>query len=591
MYPIDNTYLDKTSPELQFGTILEPIQLNQEPLISSVVVVPVKITAWQTQNEMDFTVIALDYGGKCIDSSANVNPELYCGKIQQGVDIPLKMIQYHPSDTFCGRLNKLGTLLNGKLYQHQNLERHTKGRGLSLLPTPMTMTKPANAQYSRPGLDRLESRLRILLPTPLARDGKHNKQGNHPDSMYANLGKKLEPLISKGFVSHPNLREWMMGVPQDSTLLVDPAGGKLTPLREKYQPQLESHETVQNELLYLETAVRHSNQQSVGNISTTYLVKKDMQTLNLKTPTQDKLLMTTTALQSIRTDARPFVKWCGGKKALIPQIQPLLPDIITKYCEPFIGGGAMLYHILANYHPTEVLINDINPDLSLAYKIIRDYPLELIDRLQLLQTEYIELVEDDRRDYFHMIRDLFNKRARLTNYAEKSDRTLERAAQFIFINKSCFNGLWRVRKSDGGVNSPFGAYNSPKICDDTNLMAVSKSLQNTDIRCGSYANCADFIDSDTFVYLDPPYTPVSATSNFVGYSKNGWSFKDNADLQAWLIGLDDIETKVMLSSSDCDVWLALKLLKWEFNIVRARRSINSDGAKRGEVNELVIRNY
>lgn len=314
---------------------------------------------------------------------------------------------------------------------------------------------------------------------------------------------------------------------------------------------------------------------------------------------KDKFVITSKPLQVVT--AKPFLKWAGGKQSLLDHLSSLLPKDITSYCEPFVGGGAMLFHLLTHHKCDRVMINDLNHDLILTYKVVRDHVTTLIAELSDLQSEYHKLeTEDEKRSHFELIRSQFNLSAKGTHYSlygivkTLDQRFVTRAAQVIYLNKTCFNGLWRVRKSDGGFNTSFGKYVNPKICDAENLRAVSHLLQGVEMTCGSFENLK--IDSDTFVYLDPPYLPVSDTSNFTGYSADGWGIEDAKRLKDWMLNLSIPDpmmdyTKIMLSSGVTDVWDDLTEDYFEVTELEAKRNINCKGDRRGEVKELVLRNY
>lgn len=286
--------------------------------------------------------------------------------------------------------------------------------------------------------------------------------------------------------------------------------------------------------------------------------------------------------------AKPFLKWAGGKTQLLPKLIKVLPSI-TKYCEPFVGGGALLFHLLNNQELEEILINDSNPDLMLTYKVIQQDIIELVKILTKVQNDYFNKSEIDRRKYFEAVREKFNNDAKTFDYSYYNCSHVIRAAYVIFLNKTCFNGLWRVRKSDGGFNTAFGKYDNPLICDKHNLELISEKLKQVFIKSGDYKKCSSFIDSNTLVYLDPPYIPTSQTANFVGYGKNGWGIADNLEL-AEFIRLQNIKgAKILLSSSNTNFWDGLDFLhKTE---VSAKRNVSCKVATRDGCKELILRNY
>lgn len=288
--------------------------------------------------------------------------------------------------------------------------------------------------------------------------------------------------------------------------------------------------------------------------------------------------------------AKPFIKWAGGKSQLLGKLAANLPSNFTKYCEPFVGGGALLFHLLnTNIDIDEILINDSNPDLMLTYRVIQQDVSKLISVLSKVQNEYLKKSKEERKKYFESVRTQFNTDAKTFDYSSYSNSHVSRAAIVVFINRTCFNGLWRVRKSDGGFNTAFGKYDNPLICDKHNLELVSDKLQKVFIRSGDFKDCASFIDNNTLVYLDPPYIPASETANFVGYEKTGWGLFDNLKLSEFIKAQHDKQAKILLSSSDTSFWDDLDFMqKVE---VSAKRNVACKVASRDGVKELILRNY
>lgn len=246
--------------------------------------------------------------------------------------------------------------------------------------------------------------------------------------------------------------------------------------------------------------------------------------------------------------AKPFLKWAGGKGQLLKEIESYYPfesGKITKYAEPFVGGGAVLFDILNKFDLEQVYISDINAELINTYCTIRDDIDALIERLWALQNEYVPLDTDKRREYYTAKRERFN--------ALKADSTecadTEKAALMIFLNKTCFNGLYRVNKK-GLFNVPMGAYKNPLICDETNLRAVSEKLSGVNIVCGDYRESAEFIDEKTFAYFDPPYRPLTDTASFTAYTEN--AFDDNAQIELahFVDAMHEKGARVVVSNSD-----------------------------------------
>ena len=293
---------------------------------------------------------------------------------------------------------------------------------------------------------------------------------------------------------------------------------------------------------------------------------------------------------------KPFIKWAGGKSQILGEIQEQYPqnfgNKINKYCEPFIGGGAVLFDILSKYDLYSVLINDINKELINTYIQIRDNVHELISMLKEYEDEYLPSNKESRKNIFYENRNRFNSLK--TSGGLSSD--IEKAALFIFLNRTCFNGLYR-ENSKGLFNVPIGSYKNPKICDKENLVNVSFALKNVEIICGDYKNCIEFIDENTFVYIDPPYRPLNKTASFTAYSSNGFGDKEQIELGEFVKSIHSRGAKTLISNSDPkntdkhDNFF--DELYNDFNIRRidAKRMINCDGSSRGEIKELLICNW
>lgn len=292
--------------------------------------------------------------------------------------------------------------------------------------------------------------------------------------------------------------------------------------------------------------------------------------------------------------ARPFIKWAGGKGQLLDVLKANLPDgmgtSITKYAEPFVGGGALLFSLLNEYEFEEVYVNDNNKELMNVFYVIKNKSEALFGKLEQLQSEYEKLNLEEQQAFYYAQRDKFNG----VVLCEKT--AVIKAALFIFLNKTCFNGLYRVNKS-GKFNVPSGKYKNPLIYDRENLTRVSAKLQKTVIRTCDYHDVEMFADEKTLVYFDPPYRPLNATSAFTSYTENPFNDDDQRELAAFYKKLSDKGVKVMLTNSDPhnvnyeDNFF--DELYGEFNIQRitAVRMINSKADKRGNVTELLIKNY
>ena len=266
---------------------------------------------------------------------------------------------------------------------------------------------------------------------------------------------------------------------------------------------------------------------------------------------------------------RPFMKWAGGKRQLLDQIDPFLPAGLNMYIEPFVGGGALFFYLL----PENAVLMDNNPVLINAYRVIKDHVDELIGLLRQHKNE---------SDYYYRMRNA----DRLPEFKGWSD--IERASRTIYMNRCCYNGLYRVN-SKGQFNVPFGKYKNPNFCDEENLRAVSKALKNVEIINDSFERCLEFANEKTFIYLDPPYMPLSKTASFTGYTKEDFGEDDQIALFRVFRTLDERGCKIMLSNSYHKFILDL-YRDYRIETLRARRSINSDASKRGSVREVLIMN-
>ena len=289
--------------------------------------------------------------------------------------------------------------------------------------------------------------------------------------------------------------------------------------------------------------------------------------------------------------AKPFVKWVGGKSQLLEEIREKYPSKIEKYCEPFVGGGAVLFDVLSRYQPETVLINDINKELINTYVQIKYNCTEMIDQLSELQTAYKSHSLEENKAFFYEKRTRYNELKVNGNDAEN----LEKAVLFIFLNKTCFNGLYRVN-SKGMFNVPFNNAKNPLLCDKDNLLACSKLLQNVEMQIGDYKECINFIDKETFVYIDPPYRPITQTSAFTSYSENGFSDKEQIELGRFITEISDKGAYILASNSDPknadknDNFFDELYSNFEIERVSASRMINSNAKKRGTINEILISN-
>lgn len=293
--------------------------------------------------------------------------------------------------------------------------------------------------------------------------------------------------------------------------------------------------------------------------------------------------------------AKPFLKWAGGKGQLLNEIRNYyhcFEGRIDKYAEPFVGGGAVLFDVLNHYSLKEVYISDVNVELINTYCSIRDHVDELIRLLKKLQNDFIPLDTEKRKQYYLKQRERFNS---LKISSTESDN-IEKAALMIFLNKTCFNGLFRVNRK-GLFNVPMGAYKNPIICDENNLKAVSEKLQNVIIVCKDYKESEHFIDENTFVYFDPPYRPITHTSNFTAYTENVFDDEKQIELSTFVDRMHKKGAKIVVSNSDPknsnkedhffdEIYSTHKIKR-----IDANRMINSNSEARGKIKELLISNF
>ena len=287
--------------------------------------------------------------------------------------------------------------------------------------------------------------------------------------------------------------------------------------------------------------------------------------------------------------AKPFVKWVGGKTQLIDQLEALLPADFDKwenvtYIEPFVGGGAMLFYMLQTHSNIKsAIINDINPDLTTCYKVVRDKPSELILSLKKIQNEYYTLCsEDARKQFFMEMRDEFNTKAL---------NPIRNTTLFFFLNRTCFNGLYRVNKS-GRFNVPFGRYTTPMICDPSTIYADSELLQDVEILTGDYQETLMYAKGNTLFYFDPPYRPLNNTSSFNDYTKEAFNDYAQRRLKGFCDNVDKAGYQFMLSNSDCkDMFFDELYSQYAIERVWASRSVNANASKRGKLTEILVHNY
>ncbi len=292
----------------------------------------------------------------------------------------------------------------------------------------------------------------------------------------------------------------------------------------------------------------------------------------------DKQLQDYSHLVDLR-DCYPFVKWAGGKSQLVPELDLMIPSKFNRYFEPFLGGGAMFFHLISDRNMRfTAYLSDINAELITAYKVVKNNVIELIELLKRHQREY----NKNPLEYYYKLRDEI-----------KPVTEIDRTARFIALNKTCFNGLYRVNRN-GIFNVPMGRYKNPLICDASNLENISKALRYSKaaIKVSDYKNALVEAEEDDFVYLDPPYHPTSSTANFTGYSDNGFGDNDQLQLAKLFVELNNRKCNVLLSNSDTPL---IRKLYSDFSSrikeVNVSRVINCKASRRSGHKELLISNY
>lgn len=310
--------------------------------------------------------------------------------------------------------------------------------------------------------------------------------------------------------------------------------------------------------------------------------------------------------------ARPFIKWAGGKSRLLPQFERLFPPAlargeIRRVVEPFVGSGAVFLHLCRRYAIPEVILNDANPEIMRIYLALQRAPEALIAHLAELQARYLALDEAQRRAFYYAMRKQYNAQRNAPEFTSEvwqrgkqltqTDAWIERAAWTIFLNKTCFNGLFRVN-AKGEFNVPFGRYARPRICDAENLRAVSAILQRAQILTGDYTQVARWVDGDTLVYFDPPYRPLSATAHFTAYAAGGFGEAEQIRLARFYAHMHTrTQAWLMLSNSDpancnpLDRFFEEQYAGFRIHRVLAARAINAKHERRGKIAELLITNY
>lgn len=299
--------------------------------------------------------------------------------------------------------------------------------------------------------------------------------------------------------------------------------------------------------------------------------------------------------------SKPFLKWAGGKSQLLDSFRVYYPDglkskTIEKYYEPFLGGGAVFFEIAQYFGIKSAVLYDVNKELILTYRVVQKDVFKLIEALEKHQKNYKKLDDTNQTKYFYALRERFNLQKGKTDYRKYSEKWVERAAQTLFLNKTCFNGLFRFN-SKGEFNTPQGRYRNPKILDEKNLLKASELLGIAEIANVDFRQIETDIQDNAFVYYDPPYRPISKTSSFTSYSKFKFTDEDQRDLSKLFQRLDKIGVHQMLSNSDPknndpeDQFFDELYKNYHIFRVPAKRMINSNPAKRKAINEIIVTNY
>jgi DNA adenine methylase len=312
-------------------------------------------------------------------------------------------------------------------------------------------------------------------------------------------------------------------------------------------------------------------------------------------------MMAEVVSRPLAQDALPFVKWMGGKRNLLDSLEPLFPPAlkdghIHTYCEPFLGGGAIFLHLASQYAFERIYLSDVNPDLVMAYQVVRDHIDQLITQLQQMAEQYFALDPQAQADTFQATRSAFNQTRTSAIPPDDIDARITHTTHFIFLNKTCYGGMFRVN-SKGHFNVPFGKHKRPQIVNEPNLRRVSTVLQGADIALAPYHALPSDLDDGCFVYFDPPYRPLTQTSSFTRYHGDAFTDEDQATLATLFRKYDQRDVALMLSNSDPtqvnpnDRFFDELYEGFHIQRIHALRKINSTDAKRGRTAEIVITNY
>lgn len=301
-------------------------------------------------------------------------------------------------------------------------------------------------------------------------------------------------------------------------------------------------------------------------------------------------------------EAKPFLKWVGGKTKLLSEIESRLPEDIKEgkiktYIEPFIGGGAVFFYMLSKYKFDNLIISDINKELILTYKVIKNNVEELISILEDNDEKYNSLSSlEEKQEFYNSIKNEFNKEKDILNYDSIEKNEIKHASFMIFLNKSCFNGLYRENKK-GEFNVPFGKKETLNSFNRDNILSINKALKDVTILNGDFEKVKKYIDKDTFIYMDPPYRPLKDKRSFKNYSKEEFNDDSQIRLNEFCKYINETGAKFMESNSDPkntdEEDNFFDELYNDFNIerIKAARSVNSKGDGRGKVSEIIIKNY
>jgi len=321
----------------------------------------------------------------------------------------------------------------------------------------------------------------------------------------------------------------------------------------------------------------------------------------MSTPLSNKNRARTKSVKKDVFRVKPFLKWAGGKGQLLDTFRNFYPaglmtNAIYNYYEPFVGGGAVFFDIAQKYKIKSAFLYDINEELILVYKVVQKDPMKLIEHLEKYKKIYKTLGDEKQSEYFYSVRQKFNNQRNLINFKTYSEKWISRASQTIFLNKTCFNGLFRFN-SKGEFNTPRGSYSNPKILDAEAILKTSELLQIAEIKKADFRQLEKDIRPHSFVYYDPPYRPLNKTSSFTAYSKNSFTDREQTELATLFERLNKNEIYQMLSNSDPkninpdDNFFDELYGNYHISRVPARRMINSNSAKRAAINEIVVTNY